>query len=692
MISTKQYLAILFGIFVLAAQASATVNLAATGPGPARYVMLSDDNQSILLADTKTAQTGPWREFALLYLKHYPQSLGQPNDVSRDFGRRGGNPTEGYAQYILRDDWANLRNVRNNPPKLAAERERLWNIFKDMTNDGDDSIRVFIPVQINVQAYDSNEQVFPLLVARPLTVERIDVGLRDFPFTCIELDRKFEIKEFPVAASDAAQFVENNRDRLKPAAGAKAYVALTLTVVGKTEAKPGRPPRCQLKARLESADGFEFKGLENRRYDMNTASPGSKLVNFYSRDTTIAPPVATEQAEGAIVTTQFRNQSVAADASADAKEFELHTYRGQVLLTPREAIKASVMLPEQDMIENLRTYADFVALRTAPDMFKSPYAAQCFATHYMSDAERSQYFSGQAQSIQWKGSNEFEKRRLYQSFYDDVIPKLAQRASATPLRFLIVAQIALPEYDFDREGFQFTTLTTQSTTQNFFGRCPNQQAYSVNVDKLEEFWPVSPDKAEQILLSIPTDPRHPGRNLRYTYLASEVELVMFEPEPIEKYENASKMPVLFRTLSSTLYKDQALNEVLFKPVQRSPGRSVLETGVDGRTPGKDTYKADLNYMGDLLVVLKENGDLTEEQWAMLSQQQYSRDYRHYNAFQLAWNTHVGYNRDPYNFNSDYVPFFPINFYSASPAARPYDSLTAPHRESFKRWSKMLVGL
>jgi len=690
----KQSSKIVIVVLALAAQANATVNLTATTPGRGapRYVLLSDDAGSIFLSNTQMAQTGPGREFALLYLKHYPESLGQPNDTNRAFGPRGANPTEAFAQYIMRDDWVNLRNVRNDPPKLAAERERLWNMLKGMTDDGDDSIRVFYPVQINVQAYDADKEAFPILANWPINLDRISLGVRNFPFSCIELDRKFELKEFPVAAGDAAQFIENNRDRIKPAAGAKVYVALTVTITGKTEAKPGRPPQCQLEARLESVDGFEFKGLENRRYDLNSASPGGKLINFYTRDTAVAEQTTAEQPDGAAVTTPFKNQEVAADASADAKEFELHTFRGQVLLSPGNALNASVMLPELDMLENLKTYADFVALRTTPEMFKSPYAAQCLATHYLDEAERSEYFSGQARSIQWKGANEFENRRLQQAFYDDVIPRLSQRASATPLRFLVVAQVGLPEYDFDREGFQFNRLTTQSTTQGFYGRCPNQQEYSSHVSKLQEFWAVSPGDAEQILLSIPTDPKYPGRNLRFAYLASEVELVMFEPRAIERYENASKMPVLFRTLSATLYKDLALTEELFKPVLRSPGRSVLETGVAGRRPGSDTYEADLNYMGDLLVVLKEKGDLTEEQWAMLSQQQISRDYRHYMAFQLAWNTHVGYNRDPYSFDTDYIPFFPANFYTASPAARPYDSLIAPHRDLFKQWSKMLVGL
>ncbi len=679
-------------VLVLPVQAKATINLAATGPGSVHYVLLSDDARSIFLTNTEIAQTGPSREFALLYLKYYPESLGQPNGISRAFGPRGANPTEAFAKYILRDDWVNLRKVRNDPPKLAAERERLWRRLKGMTDDGDDSIRVFYPVQVNVQSYDANRKNFPILANRPISVDRIGTGLRNFPFACIELDRKFELTEFPVAASEVARFIENNRDRIKPAVGAKVYMALMVTIVGKTEAKPGRSPQCQLKAHLDSVDGFEFKGLESRRYDMNSASPGRKLVNFYTRDTAVAGQAIAEQPGRTVVTTPFRNQAVAADAPADAKEFKLRTFRGRVLLSPQDALQTSVMLPDLDMIENLKTYADFVALRTAPGMFKTPYAALCLAKHYLDPTGRSQFFTGQTGSLRWKGDNEFEKRRLQRSFYENVIPRLSQRASATPLRFLVVAQIPVPKYDFNREGFQFRTLTTQSTTQNFFGRCPNQQAYSASIDKLEEFWAISPGEAERILLSIPADPKYPGRNLRFVYLASEVELVMFEPRFIEKYENATKMPVLFRTLSSTLYKDLALTEVLFRPVLRSPGRSVLETGIADRRPGTDTYDADLNYMGDLLVVLGEKGNLTEEQWAVLSQQQASRDYRHYQAFQLAWNTHVSYDRDPYRFDTDYIPFFPANFYSASPAAHPYDSLTAPQRELFKRWSKMLVGL
>lgn len=348
------------------------------------------------------------------------------------------------------------------------------------------TLHVFFPLQLNAQAYDTAKQAFPLYSNRPFSVKNVNLGHRNVPLRCIDLDRNFELKEFPVAAGDAEGFLNRNRDRPKPAFGATVFIGVNLTVTGKTIAKPGRPVKCKLTAQVNSIEGYEFKGMENRRYGVNTVSPGVRLTNFYARNVS----------DEAQVTTPFKAQSVSEATGADAKAFELLTKNGLPLLSPRDALRGSVLLSDLDAIENLKTYADFLMLHTAPDMFKTPGVGNCFAREYPDAADYSAYFTGQGTSARWKGDNEFEIKRAQQAFYNELVPKLQNRASATPQRFLIVARINMPAYDFTHSGFRFTNLTPSANTNGFFGRCGIQQSYIRSVDWLEEFWPLAPDKAE----------------------------------------------------------------------------------------------------------------------------------------------------------------------------------------------------
>jgi hypothetical protein len=112
-------------------------------------------------------------------------------------------------------------------------------------------------------------------------------------------------------------------------------------------------------------------------------------------------------------------------------------------------------------------YLDFVDLGSTPELLEK--RAGCFVYRYLPQNEIEKYVtpeymrsisSGNLDGLtksfdqkNWKGATEFEKRRSREAFLNDYRDRFMAAAVKVPVELIVVEQVRLPEYNFDKNAF-----------------------------------------------------------------------------------------------------------------------------------------------------------------------------------------------------------------------------------------------
>ncbi len=612
--------------------------------------------------DSRLSAQIPIANFARLMLHFDPARLDVPGKAAYGHGNAD-TSTAGYANALFQEQWIAEMRAATDAFARGELVQRWHSRIQNMDMNPRTTIEIFWPVTLIPSRYNFTAQTFPVYGNRPFTIKTIPVGGRGTALNCIELDRAFELAEVKIPEDEAEAFIFRNQNTVAKGNSAAVFVGLRITITGTQQPAPGDSRACTLSARVESIKGFNYIGLDAHRYGVQSAVPGASFATWYQRsESSVVDALGN-------VSTPFHAQETAANAAPEARQFKLKTGKGLVLIEHNGSGRLA--------IENLATYADFLFMGAAPRVFEVPTRARCAATKYLSAEQQAPYFNATGNG-QWLGDDEFEIRRYQQAFVDKGLPQLLQRAVTPPRRFLLVAQIVMPEYDFNHSGFQLNALNRNALFQGVRGPCSPAAINLGSGDYIETFWDLPPAEAEALLLSLPTER---NTNIRRVYQASEVELSMLPAvERIPGHPESAQVPVISRLVTTTLYADRDLSRALFSPRIYKTKPSILEAGLPTSAVISSSYDMDYGEP-DYLLTLKSNGELTDRQWSSLAGQQLMRDEAYANAAQSYQHSP----RETLSLDEDYTPFFP---WRINVTNRLYPTLTDEQRAMFQQWSRM----
>jgi len=631
--------------------------------GIARMVALSDDAMPQRINNSRLSAQIPVEQFARILLHFEPERLDVPGRAAAGRGTAE-TSTVDFATALFTDEWtADIRGATD----AFARREltQRWHArIQNMEMNPRTTLRIFWPVTLIPSRYDFDTETFPVYGNAPFKITDLPTGGAAGGVNCIQLDRSFELPKISVSASEAEAFISRNQNTVAKGNSAAIFVGLQITVIGMNEDSPAGRRRCDLKARVESIKGFDYVGVEAHGYREQSAVPGETFGTWYQRgeDTGLDT--------GGDVSTPFHARETVATAAAEAKQFKLRTSKDLVLIDSSEADRLA--------LANLETYADFLFMGAAPELFTVPTRARCVANQYLSDAQKAAYFEP-GHNGQWRGANEFEVKRYQQAFVDTGLPQILRRAVAPPRRFLIVNEIVMPRYDFQNNGFLLNALNPSASFAGISGPCSPDTINLGSGDYIDPFWSLPPAEAEALLLSLPPDR---NTDTRRVYLASEVELGMLPGvERIPGRLESAQVPVISRLKKTTLYADRDLRRPLFSPRIYATRTTVLEAGLPTSATISQSYAMDYGTEADMLRTLKVEGELTRQQWSSLAIQQLMRD----EAYTLKATRESYRPGSTLSLDETYTPFFPWRFRATGGL---YEALTKEQKILFEQWSRM----
>lgn len=616
-------------------------------------LLVVDDARRDMMTETLDAN----RALSLTYLANYPETLDHDNAV------------DDYMRRLFMDEWRAAsntpayRNPIQRPQLMQQWRDKLKSLPKESTP----TLRILVPKMMSKSRFDLATNEVPINFQLPpeMTVSSGATRLR-----CITVDKELQVKSIPIDVNELDAFFVNNQNNRVQGRTASVLFEVVVAITGKPDIEGIARPACQLAGRVESVAAYEYRG-QAPDYTPETALPGPKILDYIEK-TEVQPT--------------FANREHPGDSAQEARDFNLYTHNGLIVLSAGGGSYGFYKdLASKESREAEAKYGQFVSIGLQPDYYTEFAPARCVTEKFLTPADYDAHFPREGRARDWLGATEFEQRRVEKSFEDNALPKLTAQAVELPQRYLLVAIIVLPEYDFDKGGFYFRDLNPSARRKELYTTC---NAGSLNImpmsDQLHEFWSVDAGKAEAILNSIPVDQVIGNRDYRLAYLATEVELVdASSVQPKQQGAFVPQPPLSMHIVSSTLYGDEDLTQAIWSPDVINAKPAVLEVGLPANVRHSASY--DIEYRGpDLLQTLKKKGNFEEWKWIEVARQQLRRDNFYYSRMK------PGSVRDvtaPPVHDTEYRPFFPEG-YDKSISTYGYDGLTDAQKQLFKDWANM----
>ncbi len=626
---------------------------------------LTDDRQRV--ADYYASLLPPQAELAGIYLRYHPDVLQDDRAV------------ESFARLFFAEEVAQtLRSAdyQTSPFKRRAIVEEWRTRLAGIETAETLTLNLFLPAMLSTNAYDFDKQAFPVTFLLP---EEAALASGVAGLTCLKLDRTFELDAFAVPESEAEAFIVQNRSSRLPGRGASIFIGLQLKITGRPQAEGATRPRCQLAAEVVAIDALEYRSRED--FSETYAWPGKVLTSFFSQRS--APvPVA-----HATVQTTYDKRTLPADAPAEAREFNLKTRAGLILMPPKD-INPGWLAESPEAREALSDYGNFIGLGIYPEAFVSARSARCMTRIYLTADDDAAYFPDRPMDQGWRGATEFEKKRTEAAFRAQALPKLQARAVHAPQRYLILGEVVLPEYDFEHNGFWLHGINATATMRLIFADCFAGLRLLPMADPLHEFWSIAPAEAETMLNSMPVERTVGTRNIRTAYLATEVELVnLVAARPRQGNSVFVEQPPLrLKIISSKLYSTADLDRVIHTPPVIHAAPSVLEAGLPDNAAYSKSYRIDYGNGSDLLQQLKTRGTFEDWEWPQLMRQQMTRDARYYLLIKPNYRPGTLSPAVLVEQDSRYTPFFPHGMEDAQSGLVDH-RMTEAQKALFIAWAK-----
>lgn len=206
--------------------------------------------------------------------------------------------------------------------------------------------------------------------------------------------------------------------------------------------------------------------------------------------------------------------------------------------------------------------------------------ALCAANDLLPPEKRMPYIGKQATtrknqarfSRNWSGADQFSQRRTRVEFVQNEWPAMKRALPALPATFSLISRFTLEDYDFKRKGF---ALEAPSATWFSAGRpCAFDVRVAVSINKLPDFLPLAPDKAEQLLEQI-SQARPDSNNSLYNDSNKLFAAIKAQAMPINITSGISLEATLqFQPVRLELFVDADMTQRVHMWDIASPARSA----------------------------------------------------------------------------------------------------------------------
>ncbi len=506
------------------------------------------------------------KQLARVYLHYFP-----------DAATKDENTIKQYAGIFYPQEYYEFNRARLNAFEQKKKINEWEKRLKAIKTTAPGPITLYKPVAFS-RNYDFDKQSFPININFDFMLP-ITTGISNW--SCIELDKKFSLTQLRIPEAQAEKFMQANQSNRN---GSSIFIGYTLQITGLPEVTANQKPRCTFEAKLQSVKGYEYKGQVQQNYADYSAEIGKNIRDWISNPN-----------QEADIEVAYKYRQVADNAPAEAKQFNLLTREGLIQYPssngyyqmPNEAGKA------------LRQYVDFLQLSINPAYFENQ--GLCYARHYLSKTEASQYLTSNGRN--WKGDTPFEQEASKQAFLQGPAKTLMAQAVKTPQRYILITESTLDNYDKNYQGFSTRPFVPKLSFTEMQGSCSNLHIQAT-ADFIEPFWDIAPAAADTLLNSLDKPGGHSyggGEVLRRKiYIKSTVTLEALtaaKPQMRNENEIPQNPPLLMTIQSAGIYADEGLTRKVHELPLYHPPKPVLATGLPNKPKKMQTFVMDSRNTG-----------------------------------------------------------------------------------------------